>query len=96
MKKSINKNKIKIIEDLDSYLKNNRTLSKGELMIIAYNDNIRNVDSAIPLELWEKLKPYGGTFYFVMDYNENRLGELIHLGEKILGIKSNWNEKLNN
>lgn len=92
---------------IESKLKNANTLkeiqnivdkhgiSKGDLMKIAYDNNTRNVDSAIPSNIWKKLKTYGGTYWFVMDYKDNKTGgKLVHLGEKILGNSSDWRNKL--
>jgi len=69
-------------------------LSKGDLMTIAFGVNYKNVDSALPMSIWEKLKPFGGTQWFVMDYNDKSFGQVVNLAEKILGQESDWNEKL--
>lgn len=70
-------------------------LNKGQLMYIAYDGNTRGVDSAIPSNVWSKLEEYGGTDWFVMDYQNKSHGKLVHLGEKILDKKlTNWNKKL--
>ena len=55
-------------------------LSKGDLMDIVYKNDSRNVDTAIPKELWTDHE----TFWYVMDYNLNPLGKLVHLGEALL------------
>lgn len=55
-------------------------LSKEDLMNIVYNNDPHNVDSAIPKELWKDHE----TFWYVMDYNLNPLGKLVHLGEALL------------
>jgi hypothetical protein len=81
------------LDEIDQILEDN-SVSKGELMKIAFDNNTRNVDSALPKEYWEKLEPYGGTYYFVMDYQTNGHGKLVHLGEKILGIETDWEDKL--
>ena len=84
----------KTLEELTDMVRELR-LSKGDLMQIAYDGNTRNVDSALPAGIWDALEPYGGTYWFVMDYTDNTVGgELVHLGEKILGIQTNWNEKI--
>jgi hypothetical protein len=81
------------LDEIDQILEDN-SVSKGELMKIAFDNNTSNVDSALPQEYWKKLEPYGGTYYFVMDYQTNGLGKLVHLGEKILGIETDWEDKL--
>ena len=81
------------LEEIDSILKDTK-ISKGDLMKIAYDGNTRNVDSALPINIWDKLNEFGGNYYFVMDYQNNSHGKLVHLGEKILGMESNWEEKI--
>jgi len=82
------------MEELDKKIDQYR-LNKGELMKIAYDNDTRNVDSALPQGLWDKLEKFGGTYWFVMDYKSNTVGgQLVHLGEKILGKETDWNEKL--
>jgi hypothetical protein len=84
----------KTLEELEEIIRELR-ISKGDLMKIAYNENTRNIDSALPAGIWNALEPYGGTYWFVMDYNDNSVGgKLVHLGEKILGIETDWNEKI--
>lgn len=92
------KEKIKLAKNLDEInsIITDSHLSKGELMKIAYNGNTRNVDSALPIQIWNYLKPYGGTSMFVMDYQTNHFGEIVHLGEKINGKQSNWSDIINN
>ena len=84
----------KTIEDVEKIIDNNN-INKGDLMKIAYGGNTRNIDAAIPRPYWEKLEEHGGTYWFVMDYQNNSHGKLVHLGEKILGIETNWLDKLN-
>lgn len=72
------------IEEL-KYKVEEYNLEKRELMDIAYNGDTKNVDSAIPSNIWEELEYWGGTYWFVMDYTANKFGELTHLGYKILG-----------
>jgi len=67
------------IEEVAEVVTNNR-VSKGELMKVAYKGNTRNLDSAIPASLHDKLD----TYWYVMDYQTNSFGELVHLGEKII------------
>lgn len=57
-------------------------MSKGELMKLAYTkEELRNVDSAIPIELWNKID----TSIHVMDYNgQGCFGKLVNLEDKIL------------
>jgi hypothetical protein len=82
------------MEELDKKI-DQYNLNKGDLMKIAYDNDTRNVDSAIPQGLWAKLEEFGGTYWFVMDYKSNTVGgQLVHLGEKILGQETDWNEKL--
>ena len=49
-------------------------MNKGELMQAVYSkEELRNIDSAIPMELWKKVETYS----HVMNYNEpNRQGKL--------------------
>jgi transcriptional regulator with XRE-family HTH domain len=59
-------------------------LSKGTLMKLAYGDNTRGVDSAIPQGLLEEMGiPNSEYFHYVMDYQNNNYGELVDLYEKI-------------
>ena len=84
----------KSMEELENKI-DDYSLNKGDLMRIAYDNDTRNVDSATPQGLWKELEKFGGTYWFVMDYKTNKVGgELVHLGEKILGEESNWNEKI--
>lgn len=66
-------------------------VNKGALMQIAYDGNTTGVDTAIPQEYWKKVDD---TFWFVMDYqSETGAGKLVHLGEKIIGMDTDWLEK---
>ncbi len=59
-------------------------LSKGTLMKLAYGDNTRGVDSAIPRGLLEEMGiPNSEYYHYVMDYQKNKFGELVDLFEKI-------------
>ncbi len=53
--------------------------SKGDLMAAIYSkEELRNIDSAIPMNVWETHKP----LLHVMNYNENRVfGNLENLLE---------------
>ena len=42
--------------------------SKGELMKLVFGSDCRNIDSALPMSLWEVVDD---TFWFVMDYRNN-------------------------
>lgn len=62
------------------FQKHNQTpVSKGNLMKMAYG-NTFNVDSAIPQSLWSEVD---NTSFFVYDYQQNSLGELVDLREKL-------------
>jgi hypothetical protein len=90
-------NRLKEAKDIEELMTiaEEMELNKGELMTIAFGNNYRNVDSGLPMSVWDKLEAHGGSQWFVMDYNEaGAFGKLVHLGEKILGIESNWWEKL--
>ncbi len=51
-------------------------MTKNDLMKKVYTKNeLRNVDSAIPANLWPMLD----TTEYVMDYNDNSLGRLVNL-----------------
>lgn len=55
-------------------------MTKGKLMKLVYiEEELRNVDSAIPIELWDKVD----TSIHVMDYNNSCLGELVNLQERL-------------
>lgn len=56
-------------------------VSKGEIMRIAYKDNLFNVDSSIPVEDYMRLKEK--SIFMVMDYNSkwSPNGQLRHLVE---------------
>lgn len=59
-------------------------LSKGDLMKMAYGDNLRNVDSALPMGLLEELGISNDErYHYVMDYQNNSFGKLTDLFEKI-------------
>lgn len=49
--------------------------SKGELMKLVFGSDYRNIDSALPMSLWEVVDD---TFWFVMDYR-NSLGTLVDM-----------------
>jgi antirestriction protein ArdC len=78
------------LKQIDQIFKSDN-LTKGQLISIAYNDNTTNIDTAVPHEYWDAMKNYGGTFWFVMDY-QSGTAKIVHLGEKILGFESNWHE----
>ena len=70
----------KFPEAFEYYLKNNEYgVSKGDLMAMAY-ESTRNVDSAIPMELWKQVDD---TMFYVYDYQNSSFGELVDLREKI-------------
>ena len=74
------KNKNDWKSKLDFYLKYNTTpINKGSLMQLAYESN-RNIDTAIPREIWGELD---NTFFYVYDYNEKSFGELVDLRDKL-------------
>lgn len=60
-------------------------MTKGDLMKMVYTEQeLKNVDSAIPMHLWEGID----TAIHVMDYNNNgAFGELVNLKE--LAVKRN-------
>ena len=75
-----NKNKNDWKSMFDFYIKYNETpVSKGVLMGMAYTST-RGVDSAIPQSLWGELDD---TFYYVYDYTDKSLGELVDLRQKL-------------
>jgi len=80
------------IDDIREVAENNG-LSKGTLMKLAYGDNTRGVDSAIPQGLLEEMGiPSSEYFHYVMDYQNNNFGELVDLYEKI--AESNYANKI--
>ena len=59
-------------------------LSKGDLMKMAYGENTRNVDSALPMGLLEELGISNDErYHYVMDYQGNSFGKLTDLFDKI-------------
>ena len=55
-------------------------MNKGDLMKLVYSQKeLRNVDSAIPKEMWDKVD----TSIHVMDYNESSLGSIVNLYDKL-------------
>lgn len=78
----------KTVEEVKELVAQNN-VSKGDLMKIAFNDNTNGVDSAIPMGYWDKME----TRWFVMDYQTNSWGKLVHLAEKIVGEETNWEQK---
>jgi hypothetical protein len=100
----VNENKNSIADTLKSYSSIEEleekiakySLNKGDLMNIAYDNDVRDVDVAIPSGLWDKMKEHGGKYWFVMDYTDNKVGgKIVHLGEKIIGKETNWEEVFN-
>lgn len=50
-----------------------RKLNKGEMMKLLYTqEELRHIDSALPMHYWKKLN----TYWYVMNYNHNRMGAL--------------------
>jgi len=60
--------------------------NKHDLMKFVFGENVKNVDSAIPQDIANKLRDPenpNNTFWYVMDYNENRVfGKVVNLKEK--------------
>lgn len=56
-------------------------MNKGDLMKLVYTEaELRNVDSAIPIELWNEID----TSIYVMDYNNNGpFGKLVNLMDRL-------------
>jgi hypothetical protein len=72
-------------EQITAYCLEN-PITKGTLMNLAFNNNTRNIDPAIPREYYEATQRYGGPFYFVMDYQtDSAFGKLTHLAYQIAG-----------
>lgn len=60
-------------------------MNKGDLMkLVLTKDELRNVDSAIPLDWANAMRDRGiQPFYYVWNYNENRIhGEPLNLCER--------------
>ena len=53
--------------------------NKGELMKLVFGSGYRNIDSAIPKSIWDKVDD---TFWFVMDYR-NSFGSLVDMREEV-------------
>lgn len=75
----------------------NEIVSKGDLMKLVYSEEeLRSIDSAIPMSIWDTHKPIG----HVMNYNVNRIfGEcenLFDIAEQ-RGIKiPEWFDRIKN
>lgn len=92
----IDENKLREAESRDELIKmaEEMKLTKEDLINIAYEET-NNIDTAIPMSLYDDLNEFGGTTWFVMDYQEDdSFGKLVHLADKILGNDIDWWKKL--
>tara|TARA_R110000796_G_scaffold29859_2_gene80172 strand:+ start:847 stop:1092 length:246 start_codon:yes stop_codon:yes gene_type:complete len=59
--------------------------TKGELMSKTYNEEeLKNIDASLPIDISKKLRESKeDTFFYIMNYNKNILGELEDMRKKI-------------